>query len=102
MSNVSISDNTLQIGDSDYFHVEKIEVFTGDDSYNETDCAEITSISNKLKIARLVDHSARSNFRLRHETGVRIFLEAEDGGRFCLTVCHHKGMIQLVTEKLGE
>ena len=95
MSNIK----PLKIGNNEHFHIHKVEVFTGDDDYVETECASIEVKNQKLKISKMVDHNQECVFRPRHEPGVRLFLKCEDDGlSYVVTICHHKGLVMTTSK----
>lgn len=79
------------------FHINEIEVFTGDDDYNETDCVQLKSISEKLQVTLASPlTNKKSPYRLRNEPGVRIKFTSEDDQKLrTLLICHHKGGIYI-------
>jgi hypothetical protein len=105
---IKIDCGTFTIDGKSHFHVKKIEAFTGGDDYEETDCVEITTESrNRLKLARVVEHSKKSSYRSRYEPAVRLFLACEEIDSaetvsYVLTISHHKGSLCIDAEKLGE
>jgi len=92
---LSILNGSIQIGEQQNFHVSHLEVFTGDDDYNETSCYRVDADPNStLTISNRVEPKIQKvPYRLRNEPGVRIFLKSEWGDDFVLQVCHHKGSI---------
>jgi hypothetical protein len=94
-------EDTLSINNEKHLHVERVEVFTGDDEYNETDSVEITSHNELLLIKQLLTRRNKpSSHRLRGEPGIRMFLSSESGDGFVLTLAHHKGSIHVSAKKL--
>lgn len=96
---LSLNDNSEitinSIREFSNFHVEKVEVFTGDDNFHETDCVEIHAKDKKLLVKKHLEYFEESNFRLRSEPGVRIYLNSEDGVSFYIEFAHHKGQTNL-------
>lgn len=100
--NASISSGYLEVGDYDYFHISHVEVFTGDDDYNETDCIEVCASEKKLIAKQTLTPVLRpSKDRIRFEPGVRIYLSTEVPGEagYILTICHHKGRVNVRCEE---
>jgi hypothetical protein len=94
-------DDTLSIDNEKYLHIKKVEVFTGDDDYNETDCIEVQSEKENLLIKQLLTRKNKpSNHRLRGEPGIRVFVCGENGKHYILTVAHHKGNIQVSAKEI--
>lgn len=94
-------DDTIFINESNYLHINRVEIFTGDDDYNETDIIEVHTSNNKLVAKKLLTETIRSTkYRVRGEPGIRLFIDSENGEGFLLTICHHKGNIHVATEKL--
>jgi len=94
-------DDTLLINNEKQLHVERVEVFTGDDDYNETDSVEVTAHSDQLLIKQLLTRRNKpSDFRLRGEPGVRLFLACESGKNFILTLAHHKGSLHVQAKEI--
>lgn len=99
-SHLEIMDEFLDIEDFN-FHVTKMEIYTGDDDYNETDCLVVTEKLGSLEAQqRVFPKTRKSKNRIRHELGVRIFLMSENGHLYCLDICHHKGTLVFQVEKL--
>jgi hypothetical protein len=93
--------DTLSINNEEHLHVERVEIFTGDDEYNETDSVEITSHNDLLLIKQVLTRRNKpSSYRLRGEPGIRMFLNGESGEQFVLTLAHHKGSIHVSAKKL--
>lgn len=96
---VKIEDNQLIIGGQEYFHITDLEVFTGNDHYQETDTYGVKPDRlnrGKLTVSQRVRNGAVNHRRrIRYEPGVRIFLESEQNPfeAFCLEIVHHKGQI---------
>lgn len=94
-------DDTLLINNEKHLHVKHIEVFTGDDDYNETDCVEVQAHNDLLLIKQLLTRRNKpSSHRLRGEPGVRMFLESENGKQFVITLAHHKGSIHVSAKEI--
>ena len=97
----------IEIGeDNQHFHIEKIEVFTGDDESKETELIEITTnasyLNPKLIAVRKPKHKKLASGRLRGEPGVRIYLLSEDThNTYCLEFYHHKGSVGFNSVSLG-
>jgi len=90
----------LKIGNNEHFHINRVEVFTGEDDYVETECisVEVTN-HNKLRVSKVIDHNEACSFRPRFEPGVRLFLKCEDDGAdYIVTICHHKGSVLFTSE----
>lgn len=95
-------DDTLSIDNEKYLHIKKVEVFTGDDDYNETDCVEVESHKENLLIKQLLTRKNKpSTYRLRGEPGIRVFVEGENGKNYIVTVAHHKGNIQVSAKEIS-
>jgi hypothetical protein len=95
-------DDTIRINNENYLHIQKVEVFTGDDDYNETDCVEVSSHKEQLLIKQLLTRKSKpSSHRLRGEPSVRLFLDSEDGKKYILTVAHHKGSIHVSAKEIS-
>lgn len=47
---ISFNKNMLVIGGRNSFHIKKVEVFTGDDNYLETDCIDIVTSGGSLRL----------------------------------------------------
>lgn len=107
---VEIDNGRFTIGGVENFHVEAVDVFTGDDDYMETDRYSLTPDElNKTKL--VVGHVMREGkvkspggFRVRHEPGVIMNLVSEDGNEYSLIISHHKGglMIKAITYSYDE
>lgn len=94
-------DDTLLINNENYLHIDCVEVFTGDDEYNETDCVEILPNNDQLLIKQILTRkNKQSEYRLRGEPGVRLFLSGEGGSSFVLTIAHHKGNIHVSAKEI--
>jgi len=97
-------DDTLVIDDNEHFHISKVEVFTGDDDYNETDCIEVQSRGGdkpELLIKQLLTRKNKpSPNRLRGEPGVRLHIEGENGKHYIVTLAHHKGTISTSAKEI--
>lgn len=93
-------DDTLSLDDEKYLHIKKVEVFTGDDDYNETDCIEVQSQKENLLIKQLLTRKNKpSSHRLRGEPGIRVFVQAENGKHYIVTLAHHKGSIHVTAKE---
>lgn len=92
---ISFNKNMLVIGGRNSFHIKKVEVFTGDDNYLETDCIDIVTSGGKLEARHLLTNNLkRSEERIRFEPGIRLHLQIEGTDRIViLSICHHKGSI---------
>lgn len=111
MSNESLEDTMIKnrmltlMDEETNFHIQAVEVFTGDDEGCETDCVRaVTKFEDYnspgiLELSRRED-VASSLYRLRYEPGVRIFLKSESGESFCLSVSHHKGGVYFDLDQL--
>lgn len=100
-AHLRVDDDALSINNNDHLHLEKVELFTGDDDYNETDLLEahVHRPTTKLVIKKtLSDVLKPSPYRLRGEPGIRAHIKSEDGRTYVLTLAHHKGNI-LVSAK---
>lgn len=95
--------NNITINDHKHLHVRAVDVFTGDDDYNETDLVEITTVSNKLVVKKtLSDVVKKSELRIRGEPGVRMYLESEDQESFILSIGHHKGQLLVDVKRIED
>ena len=88
----------------EYGHIYKVEVFTGDDDYQETDCIVATHGANdQLHLARRLEPKIiHSDLRLRGEPGVRVFINSEEGPSVYVRIGHHKGQIFLTCHTVNE
>jgi hypothetical protein len=94
-------DDTLSIDNEKHLHIKKVEVFTGDDEYNETDCIEVQSEKENLLIKQLLTRKNKpSEHRLRGEPGIRVFVRGENDKGYILTIAHHKGEIHISAKEL--
>lgn len=97
MSNTfTITNGYLEdIGHGNNFHIKELEVFTGDDDYQETACYKVTEKDNDLVMYKRTNPEVvKSLLRIRHEPGVRVYLESEtDDAEYYLQICHHKGCV---------
>jgi hypothetical protein len=82
------------------FHIKSVEVFTGDDSYNQTFSITTQVGINGALVQSMDSRKLDSKYRLRDEPAARILLESEDGPRIVLSVCHHKGQVYIDAEAL--
>ena len=97
-------DECLKIKDEQNFHIFKVEVFTGDDSYHETDSYTLSNKQENPDELELVQQKPitpkKSDYRIRNEPGVRIHLVPENvNDRFVLEICHHKGSVYFNMKK---
>ena len=96
---LSVQGKTLNINDFNNFHIQQIEVFTGNDDNQETDCIEVYAKGDRLVAKQLITNSiTKSLERIRYEPGVRIHLQCETSNpgiteSIVLTICHHKGNV---------
>ena len=94
-----VNGDTLSLNNDQYLHINKVEVFTGDDDYNETDLIEVETINEKLIAKKTLTESVRpSKYRLRGEPGIRLLVASESGPRYRVTIAHHKGNIIISSE----
>jgi len=94
----------IVLGPREHLHIEKVEVYTGDDEYMETDSFAIESDKDnkgKLIIRNSFQGKTEASARIRFEPGVRLFLSAEDGGHFVLDIRHHNGSIITSVDKIS-
>ena len=103
---ISIDENLEINGHGSNYHIEKVEVFTGNDRGEETDSIEIRpmlSVPNKLEILhKFIGRPRDIGYRVRGEPSVRLFLRSEETHKLLtLTICHHKGrqMLSVKEEK---
>lgn len=96
-SNLPPGWTAVEIDGETNFHIESVEMFTGNDEGEETDNYSAISKNCELKIARrIVPAAVKIPFRVRGEPGVRVNFVQECGTRqFTMTICHHKGSIFL-------
>ena len=92
---VSFIHEQLVIDGLNNFHIKKVEVFTGNDDYQETDSIEVVAKGEKLEAKQLLTKTIRpSPDRIRFEPGVRLHLEIEGTEEILiLSLCHHKGCV---------
>ena len=91
--------SALNLGQESGLHIKSIDIFTGDDEYKETECVSVTSKGSSLLMSRRIEpKETESQFRLRNEPGVRLFIEGEYGGQYVISVNHHKGAIYFKLE----
>lgn len=89
------------------FHCTAVDVYTGNDDAEQTDCIEVLPCSkNKgsLEVSRKLNRGKIGlPTRIRGEVGVRLFLESEHSGDvFCVDIAHHKGRIEIYTQQASE
>lgn len=90
----------LEINEFSRFHIGKLEVFTGDDDQQESECYIVESKKESLVLSKRIEPlRVGSGYRIRNEPGVRIFLKSEDGPSFIIQLCHHKGNVFLDVEQ---
>lgn len=95
------TEQVVRVPDDVYqnFHITKVEVFTGDDNYQETEGFSIVPGENgKLKGTKFqhLEPKPKNTHRLRDEPAVRIFLESENlGSTRVIEIAHHKGEIKM-------
>jgi hypothetical protein len=95
-------DDTLSLDNEKYLHIKKVEVFTGDDEYNETDCIEVEAHKGNLLIKQMLTRKNKpSCHRLRGEPGIRVHVAGENGKQYILAVAHHKGNIQVSAKEIS-
>lgn len=94
---LKIEAGTLKIGESEWFHIKEIEVFTGDDEWNETDSISIVTDKDKLRLSKKVYmNPVRTKCRVRNEPAVRLHIESElDHHIHKIEISHHKGQIRI-------
>lgn len=91
----------IKIGNSENFHVQEVQVFTGNDDYRETEMYSHKMEGEKLKCLKALDHDQLSPYRTRYEPAVKMILKSEeDHELYQVTISHHKGRIQAHALKL--
>lgn len=92
---LSFNHEQLVIDGYNNFHIKKVEVFTGNDDYQETDSIEVVSKGDRLEAKQLLTKTVKpSSERIRFEPGVRLHLELEGTEEILiLSLCHHKGCV---------
>ena len=95
----------ITVNGEEYFHVEKVEVFTVDDNGKFIDSKVIDSPPYHTGPGlRVVDGApTKSKYRLRGEPAVRIQLDAEcTSQKVIIEISHHKGLIFLDVRTIPE
>lgn len=89
----SVSGGKLTLKKDQKLHITRVEVFTGDDEYLETDCIEVTASQEKLRIKKYLEHLVPVTMRIRSELGMRVYFSSENGNNYYFQMGHHKGSV---------